>query len=237
MAGPFSPAPGPAGGNSVVPALTQGPPGVVNTVIAQQIIQQLQAIADNLKAAFSSQASGDLSGIFPGPIQVIATHLAAPLALLQGGTGNTTGQPSGAAVGDLSGTYPAPSVEALNGHSITPAVWTPSDGSGAALVFTGVNAKATRHDNMMFAYASLTYPNTADASHAIIAGLPVAVPNQSYAQGPCMVFCSGAATGVMLVPIINSTTAKVVNPIGGAALTNANLSTLTLDFLLIYPLA
>ncbi len=128
-------------------------------------------------------------------------------------------------------------VGAISGASVTPAVWTPSDGSGAALSFTGVNGSTTRLGNMIFAYGALTYPATADGSNAIIAGLPINVVNQTYGQGPAVVFVNGGATVTGIQPIPNTTTAKLVNLATGAALTNAGLSTLSLRFMLIYPVA
>jgi hypothetical protein len=367
MAGPFSspPRPGAADGTVGGPSLAVGgnnagggpAGGVVNQVNFQQLIKAIQQLAQYTKQSLGAAASGDLSGIYPGPISVVSTHLTNPLPLAQGGTGNTTGQPSGAAGGDLSGnypdptvtgvhlsaplpvsqggtgltsgtsggilafsadnalvssgllaqyelvlgggagvapstlgslgttvtvyhgnaagagafgpvalttdvsgvlplanggtnnttgqpagtaggdlsgTYPNPAIAQIAGQAVAPGAWTPSDGSGASLSFTAVSARVTRLGNAVIASAALTYPSTVSASNAVVAGFPVNFPNQTYAQGPCEVYCAGAATGVLLVPIPNTNTAKLVNPVGGAALTNTNLSTLTLTFTLIY---
>jgi hypothetical protein len=116
----------------------------------------------------------------------------------------------------------------------SPLPWTPTDGSGAGLAFTNVSANGRLTGGMAFAYGALTFPATANVDNAVIAGFPVNFPNQAY-LGPALAYCFGAATGVMLVPIPNSNTAKIVNPIGGTALTNADLSGRTLNFLLTYP--
>ena len=50
--------------------------------------------------------------------------------------------------------------------------WTPTDASGAALVFTNVEATFVRKGTMCFATLAATYPVTANASPAVIGGLP-----------------------------------------------------------------
>ena len=137
-------------------------------------------------------------------------------------------------------------VTKTNGNSFTglatatyvaPTSWTPADGSGAALSFSSVSANYTRLANMVFAYFALTYPSTADGSSAVISGLPVAVPNQPYAQGPAAIWTSGGSIAVILHPIQNGSTAAFLNQASAAAVTNADLSTLTVRGCLIYPAA
>lgn len=322
----------------------------------QALVQATNSQAQYIKATgFSGgTASGDISGMYPGPITVSATHLTSPLPLSQGGTGNGTGQPSGSAGGDLSGSFPTPTVAKINGaslgtttatsgnlligsgsawvtepmsgdatitslgaltiaanaittgkinasavtyakiqnesattllgnptggaaapseitlgstltfsgsalqttahtgdatssansnamslvaiggNSITPASWTPSDGSGASLTFTAVSANYTRLGNLVFAYGTVTYPSTANGSQATIAGLPFTVANHSYALSPCAVFVFGGSIAVVLRAEQNTNTLKFWNAATGAAITNANLSLLGLSWMAIY---
>lgn len=58
----------------------------------QALIELVSAINNQTVAVSGSLASpftGDISGTPPGPMQVIATHLTAPLPVIQGGTGQT----------------------------------------------------------------------------------------------------------------------------------------------------
>jgi hypothetical protein len=89
----------------------------------------------------------------------------------------------------------------------------------------------------VFAYFTLTYPATADTSNASIAGLPVAVPNHPYAAGPAACSVSGGAIAVILSPTVSTSTAAFTNHATAAAVTNANLSGLTVKGMLIYPAA
>jgi hypothetical protein len=126
---------------------------------------------------------------------------------------------------------------ALNGHTISPASWTPSDQSGAGLTFTGVSVNYTRHDNMIFAYGRVTYPATADTHNAKIGGLPVSVPAVNYASGVQPAAATGVAFAMVCSANGGTTTFSFFNAAGVAAITNAQLSGAVVLFNLSYPAA
>lgn len=111
--------------------------------------------------------------------------------------------------------------------------WTPTDASGAGLTFTSVSAGYTKIGNMVFAYAALTYPATADGSNSLIDGLPLATANAQYAR-QCSLTKASTAGVTYLFPTINSTQVSPRGP-SNTNLTNASLSTFTLNFNCIYP--
>lgn len=199
-------------------------------------------------AAPSGAAGGDLGGSYPNPSVLkingvplgATTSTAGNILVGQGAnwlTKTLSGDATLAATGAI--TVTKTNGTALTGAStmafVAPAAWTPTDNSGAALTFSGVSATYTRHGNIIFAGFSITYPSTADTSPASIAGLPVAVPNQTYAQGPAAVWCSGGSIAIILRPTINTSTAAFLNQATAAAVTNADLSGLTVRGMLIYP--
>lgn len=167
------------------PAFEQLIVGALNALV-QATNAQAQVIKGNLNAP----ASGDLSGIYPGPISVVSTHLAAPLPTGQGGTGNTTGQPAGAATGDLAGVYPNPTVAKINGATL--GVTTATAGnlliaaagawssqtlsgdatlSGGGVITIGANAISTAK----IAAAAVTYAKLQNESAHTILGNPTGV--------------------------------------------------------------
>lgn len=102
------------GGYSLPPANYSASPTSVNIIALalQNLVEATNAQSQNIKGNLGVPASGDISGIFPGPLSVVETHLSAPLPVSQGGTGNATGAPAGPAGGDLTGSYPDPAIAA-----------------------------------------------------------------------------------------------------------------------------
>jgi hypothetical protein len=115
----------------------------------------------------------------------------------------------------------------------TTGTWTPADASGASLTFTGVSAGYTRIGNMVFAYATLTYPATASTAATSISGFPVNAAAAAYSQ-QCAVSYTSAAASKLMVMANNTTTAQLYS-IGGAAATNALMTGAQLFFTCIYP--
>ncbi len=111
--------------------------------------------------------------------------------------------------------------------------WTPTDRSGAALVFTGVAAFYQQIGGLVFVWGTLTYPTTANTAHATIS-LPIAVPNRNDAQSPGTIAAAGFAG--IIYPIKNTTTA-MLNDATDPNLTNAVLSGDLVNFSLSYPVA
>lgn len=111
--------------------------------------------------------------------------------------------------------------------------WTPADASGAGLTFAGVSAAYTQIGNIVFAYATLNYPATANSSSAKISGLPVAVPSSTYAQ-QCSPTISSPAGNVKFVPQVSSNTLFLMSATGGAV-TNATMTGSVVSIMCIYP--
>lgn len=177
---------------------------------------QAQLIAQNLGVP----ASGDLTGIYPGPINVVATHLATPLPIAQGGTGNASGQPSGAAGGDLSGLYPAPQV--ILTHLVAPL---PVAQGGLGLV--GGNSGGLLYFS---APATLASSNALLLDAIVLGGGPGAAPSAMASLGTTTTLLHGDAAGpptfgpVVLtaevsgiLPLANGGTANSTGQPSGAA--------------------
>lgn len=114
--------------------------------------------------------------------------------------------------------------------------WTPIDSSGAGLTFTSVSSGYTKLGNMVFAYASLTYPTTVDATSAVIGGLPTTVANAVYAR-QCFISAStlSVATVSYIVAIQNTTTIAPFSAGASTQSTNSQMSGGTIRFECIYP--
>ena len=86
-----------------------------------------------------------------------------------------------------------------------------------------------------FASTSFTVPTTTNtANPPVISGLPVAVPNQTYAQVPANLGRGAGSAVFLTIPIKATSTAGFYNGSGNATTWNA-LSGQTLTFTLVYP--
>lgn len=182
--------------------------------------------------------------IVPSPSAVTASSstvlsnktLAAPV--LTGGLTTTDNSAVNIGSGALtSGAHAATSLTLNGGAALTTytaaTAWTPTDASGAGLAFASTSGSYTRIGNMIFAYASVVYPATADGSSAAIGGFPVSVPNAEYAR-QCIMSGSTSANGKIIIPTKATTTAAILTASLGAV-TNAQMSGATIYFNCIYP--
>lgn len=110
--------------------------------------------------------------------------------------------------------------------------WTPADGSGAALTFANVTGTFERRGRVVTARCALTYPVQADASNAIISGLPYTVANSQDARQGFVTYKT-EATLTSVLPATNGTTVQPLTS-AGAAITNATLSGDTIYFTVVY---
>lgn len=111
--------------------------------------------------------------------------------------------------------------------------WTPTDVSGASLVFAVTSAAWTQIGRLVFAYAQVTYPVTANAAAAVIGNLPVVVPGLGYANQGFLSYTNSAVAN-KITAVSGSNTAAFFSAAGVAA-TNANMSGTRNHFMLIYP--
>jgi hypothetical protein len=116
--------------------------------------------------------------------------------------------------------------------SITGA-WTPTDASGAGLAFTGVSGKYSQVGNIIIASVQLTFPVTGNAAQVSLT-IPTTAPNQTWALAPSLVYTSGGTLAVIARPVSNTATTVFVVHGSSAAVTNANMSGLTIQINLIY---
>ena len=107
--------------------------------------------------------------------------------------------------------------------------WTPTDNSGAGLSFTVYDAAYTKVGRLVEVQASITYPSTASASDAKIAGLPFTSASGTDNTGGICFSATNANlnfTGL----IARNNTSFFLETITGASVTNLNMSTKYIKF-------
>ena len=109
--------------------------------------------------------------------------------------------------------------------------WTPVDGSGASLSFTGVLGTYTKVGRLVTALAELTYPTTASTANAIIGGLPFTAAGAGI-NG--YIRYTSVATSLVTFVSGGALTAAVSLLRPGVNTTNVSMSAGTLLFAVIY---
>jgi hypothetical protein len=102
--------------------------------------------------------------------------------------------------------------------------WTPTDGSGAGLTFTTVFGRYVKIGKQVTVHFRVNYPSTADATAAIIGGLPYVVDSGNNYMGG-VVHWTDASMVLTLMAIDTTSTLSVRRNADNADPTNANLST------------
>ena len=110
--------------------------------------------------------------------------------------------------------------------------WTPTDNSGASLVFTGVDASYEKIGRMVRAGAWLTYPSTASGGSANIAGLPFGTANRAGAR-QAFVTTTDESTLEQILPAQGGTSLGLLTA-GQSAITNATMSLNQVAFTALY---
>ena len=136
--------------------------------------------------------------------------------------GNATPSTSGAGI-----TFPAAQSASSNANTLDDyeeGTWTPTDGSGAGLIFTVNSATYAKVGKLVFVNMYLTYPTTASSASAVIAGLPFTAQTLgfSYLSGRVQ---NNIGNGAVW-QVTQSDTVMASNPAtnSGFAYTNANYS-------------
>lgn len=186
----------------------------------------------NLGLGTAATASTGTSG---GTIPLLngANTWSAAQVFASGTVGSPTGGNEGAGTINATGLF-VNGVAVATGVAQTIGSWTPTDASGASLTLTVVAAGYTQIGNMVHAYATVTYPSNANGSQAIIGGLPVTVPNQSYAVVPVPMYTNSGAFELGKT-VKNSATFAIYNGVTSSSVANSALSTLTTTFEVVYP--
>jgi hypothetical protein len=132
-------------------------------------------------------------------------------------------------------TFPATQIASSDANTLDDyeeGSWTPTDGSGASLTFTGISAQYVKVGSMILLMATLTYPSTSSTAGATISGLPFTI--YSYGGGSTQ-YTSGTNPGSLAFRNTGGAsggsslivTSGVSN---GTAVNNISLSSATFQF-------
>lgn len=112
--------------------------------------------------------------------------------------------------------------------------WTPTDNSGAGLSLTVHAATYVKHEKLVIAKGVITWPATADASQASLAGLPYATDSSHASRQGFTSYFNGASAPPFVIPNQAASTLYFFAQGGGGAFTNLQMSGAGIHFLVIY---
>lgn len=223
---------GPSGSNGVNMYLGESPeaPGLGNLFTQFGFMNLfLDSTVDGVR--LNDDSWGPTRGLFGGGCYNCTANTGAAAAVVGAVKSIGNGRFTQAACSDLLG-----STGLCSAPYTAPTAFTPVDNSGAGLTFTAISTEYWVQGNTISVALTLTYPTTADTSHADIT-LPVATPNAQYALAPSLCYLQGVTPTftTMFVPLANALSGVFLNGATSAALTNANLSTAIVHCLIAYP--
>lgn len=114
--------------------------------------------------------------------------------------------------------------------------WTPDDNSGADLVFTNTDGEYFKIGSLVILFGALTYPATASALPAFVAGFPFAPVSQSgqpLRWGGAVISSSEATAVKLWLPAVSENGVQFLTA-ADAIITNATLTTNYINFFVIY---
>jgi hypothetical protein len=147
------------------------------------------------------------------------------------GVGAATPSASGAGI-----TFPATQSASTDANTLDDyeeGTWTPTDGSGAGLSFTGVSAAYTKVGRIVTCLCQLSYPATASTASARISGLPFTIFNSDACRSGGVMTISTSAIAQKIYPEINGTSFPLLTTTSAGA-TNANCSGAQFNFCITY---
>ncbi len=214
----------------VTTAITLPPAGFIQLIATSALTWTVVASSSNILGGSTSSLVGYKAGILSSALtnQLFGYNSGADittggnnayLGAYTGSSGSDATSSNNVILSDGAGNI------TLRANGITQAynantVWTPTDGSGAALSLTIVNATYSSMSNQVTFTSTITYPTTANGSNAIISSAARAANQQTLVQA----FSIGL--GIALVGVISAggTSIALYNATTGVAVTNTTLS-------------
>jgi len=209
----------------VTPNTTTTPVTAVTVDQDKSVTFATTASATTFIGALTGTASGNLvsGGALGTPSSGTVTNLTGTASININGTVGATTANTGAFT-----TVTATSIKFGSGTVLSTyeeGTWTPSDGSGAGLFFTGVSGKYVRIGKLITFSAELTYPTTSSTGGVTINGLPYSAGTPN--GGCCIQYTTKTALDFTLVVVSNTI---VGYKAAGASVLNVEFSAKVLQF-------